>query len=367
MKKQNEKLRDAIFLITGEQSCPFYSVGEELKVDNASLSISSYKPVCLFLAENIIKVVTSRQSFSGLPKIAGRRAGFGGQKTRHDCGGCTGMIYFEFKQEKDYATLQMKMLKDAEEQRRRKHLERFFGLLRGLVIFDSLDDESLADLTVLLELKTVPPDKVLQKEGEPGVHLFLIVKGRVVVIEKDGGKGAEMGPGEIFGEMNLLSGDPVTNSIHTVDVTQVAMLSVKNFKIVLKKYPELQIFLFKLLVDRAQAIALKAGNITSGMTGQLEDVSIVDLFQLINSSQKTGTIELSLKEGKALVFFNEGEIVYARFLQLLDKEAVFALMTIKKGYFSYIRKIPDELKKRPPLGGFMGLMMEGLQRIDEGG
>ena len=187
----------------------------------------------------------------------------------------------------------------------------------------------------------------------------------MAVVANDGSRLAEMGTGEIFGEMSLLSGEPVTSSIYTIEATQLAMLSVKNFKHVLKKYPVLQLFLFKLLVNRAQALTLRSGIITSGMNGELAEISIVDLFQLINSARKTGMVDLLLEQGRAMVFFKEGEIVYARFLKLRNREAMFALLGVKSGHFSYSKGIPSEIEQLPPIGGFMGMMVEGLQWVDE--
>ncbi len=366
MKGKEKKFDDAIFLIIEERSCPLYGVGEEIKIENASFSISSYKPSCLHLAGKISNIVQQHESLTGFSPLGGMNSNLGTQKSRYSCGGCHGMIHFEFKQEKDYATLQMKLLKDSEEQRKRKHLQKFFGQLRRLKIFDSLEDDSLKDLTLLLDLKTILPDKVVVKKGEPSIHLYIVLKGVVAIIDDDGSKLMEMREGEIFGETSLLSGEPANNSILTLEATQVALLSVKNFKSVLKKYPVLQIFLFKLLVEKAQANTLRSGNITSGMVGELDEIAAVDLFQLINSSQKTGIVELLLKEGRALVCFSEGEIIHARFLKLRDKDAVFALLGARNGRFNYRRGIPPELTKLPPVGGFMGMMMEGLQRIDEG-
>jgi len=358
MKKTVNKYQNAVFLITRESSCPFYNVGEELKIENFSLSVSSYKPGCLHLAQKIVSIVTTKSSISGFPKV-------GGQNSKFDCGGCEGLIHFEYKKEKEFATLQMKLLKETEERRRRKRLDKFFGELRSLNLFKPLDDQSLKELTVLLEFKTLLLDKIIIKKDTPGNHLYIVLKGLVAVIGDDGSKIAEIHAGEIFGEMSLLTGEPVTHSIHTIEATQVAMLSVKNFRDVIKKFPILQMFLLKLLVDRVQTMTLRSGNITSGMTGELAEINAVDLFQLINSSQKTGMIELSLKQGKALVIFKDGEIIYARFLGLRQKEAVYSLMGEKKGRFTYTRGIPNELEKLPPIGGFMGLMMEGVQRIDE--
>ncbi len=358
MKKQVNQFRDAIFIVTQERGCPIYNVGQEIKIENYSLSVSSFKPGCLYLTEEIIKLVTARDSFGGFSK-------FGHQKAAFNCGGCDGLIHFEFKKEKDYATLQMKLLNEAEERRRRKHLDQFFGVLRKLSIFEPLEDDALSDLTLLLELKKFPNDKIIIKKGEPASNLYILLQGRVAVIADDGTKIAEMGAGEIFGEMSLLSGEPTNNTVQTVEPSHLAMLSVKNFRQAIVKYPILQVFIFKMLVERAQTMALRSGNITSGMSGELSEISMVDLFQLINSAQKTGMIELVLAQGKAYVIFKDGQIVHARYRELRNQEAIFTMIGEQDGHFTYTKNLPEELSKLPPIGDFMAVLMKGLQRIDE--
>lgn len=358
MKKSVEKYIDAVFLVIAERACPVYNVGEELKVQDFCLSVTSYKPGCLHLAKKIASILTVKDNITGVPKASG-------EKSQFDCGGCEGIIHFEYKTEKESATLQMKMLKASEDQRHRHLIEKYFEDLRKLDIFKPLNDQSLVDLTSLLEFKTIPHDKRVVKKGAPGNHLYIILKGKVAVIRDDGSKAVEIQAGEIFGEMSLLSGEPVSNSIHTVDDTLVAMLSLKNFRDVLRSYHKLQFFLLKLLVDRAQTVALRSGNISSGMTGKLAETNAVDVFKLINFNRKTGAVHLALKEGKAVLFFKEGEIIYARFLKHRQREAVYALLGEKNGHFSYTRGIPKELEKSPPIGEFRTLMMEGMKRIDE--
>lgn len=349
--------RDAIFLIAQEKACPVYNMGDEIKVENYSLSIS-HKAVCLVLAEDIVKILNSRDTFGAFSKRANQKASFG-------CSGCEGKISFEFKKDKDFATLQMKLLNEAEEKRRRQHLDKFFGVLRSLKIFEPLDDDALSDLTLLLDLKNIPVDKVVIKKGAPGDHLYIVLEGEATVIAEDGSKIARLGAGEIFGEMSLLSGEPVSNSVQTTAPSRVAMLSVKNFKQIIIKFPVLQLFLFKILIERAQTMALKAGNITSGMSGELEEISLVDLLQLINSAKKTGAISLALDGGKAMVFFRDGEILYARYLEHRNSEAFFNMLRETSGHFTYTKGIPPELDNRQPIGDFMGMLMKGLQRIDE--
>lgn len=352
---QQKKFRDAIFTVIEERACPIYNIGDEFKVENLCALVPAAKSVCMVLVEKLIDITVKKSSFSQ----------FGAKNVKFECGGCQGKISFQYRQEKGFATLQMKLLSEVEKRRRKQHLDKFFGLLREFQLFESLDDDALLDLADLLEHKKYAKDKVVLKQGDPGTHLFILLSGRVGVIADDGERLASMSKGEIFGEMSLLSGEPVSCSIYSLAETEAALLSVKNFKFVLKKHPVLQLFLLKMLVDRAQSMALRSGNITSGMSGELAEISMIELFQLINSSQKTGIVELLLSDAKGGVCFREGEIVYARYKELRNKDALFALLAKKSGHFTYTKGIPLAVQRTPTLGGFMGLIMEAVQFIDE--
>ncbi|MEN8200616.1 MAG: DUF4388 domain-containing protein [Thermodesulfobacteriota bacterium] len=354
-----KKFAEAIFIVTAERSCPIYNVGEELRVEKDTIVVPEAKPTCMALAAKLTSITAKKQSFQKYSQM-------GVKKSEFECGGCPqGRITFEYKKEKGFATLQMRLLSESEERRKKHHLNTHFAKLRDFSLFEPLDDDALLDLTAQLEVKKYPANKILLKKDDPGTHLFFLLNGKIGVIGDDGLSLAEMNTGEIFGEMSMLSGEPVSCSIHTLKDTEVACLSKKNFKFVLKKYPVLQLFLLKMLVTRAQATALRSGSISSGMSGELSEISIVELFQLINSSQKTGTIDLILDDAKASVYFNEGELVRVRYRQLVDKEALFVLMAQKKGHFTYTKDIPQELHDSQPFGGFMSLIMEGVQWVDE--
>lgn len=352
------EFKNAIFVVTEEQGCPIYNVGEEFRVEDMGLSVPEAKPACLKMVRVLIKATSEQQNLE-------RFTQHGVEKSKFECGGCTGLIRFEFKKEKGFATVQMKLLAAAEQREKMKHMDRFFGLLRCMDIFEPLNDDSLRDLTALLQLKEYGANKIVLKKGDPGTSLYIILEGKIAVIADKGEVLSEMGVGDIFGEMSLLSGEPVTTSIHTLEKTKLASLSSKDFKHVLNKYPILQVFFYRMLVDRAQANTLRSGTISSGMTGELAEINTVDLFQLINSSQKTGQIELDLEDGKAQVLFNEGELIQARYNALAGKDALFALLAKRSGRFTYTSGISEEAMELEVLGGFMGLIMEGMRRIDE--
>lgn len=342
---KEDKYRDGVFVIMEVRSCPIYDMGDELKVQDFSLVASHYKASCLHLALKLADIVSIKKNFSGPAQKSS------GTEYQFDCGGCEeGKIFFEYKKDKDFATLQMKMLKEAQDRRNLARVEQHFGALRKLDIFQSLNDNALADLTALLEFKTIPKNKRVVKKGAPGNNLYIILSGSVVVISDARAQVAELKAGELFGEMSLLSGEPVSSSIHTNEDTEVATLSVKNFRDILRSYHVLQFFLLKMLTDRSQTVALRSGNIASGMTGSLTEIRPDFLFKMIKSAQKTGTLHLSLAKGKAVVFFNEGDIVYARYENLRQKDAVDALLQLTEGIFRYTRGIPKELEKSAPIG-----------------
>ena len=112
-------------------------------------------------------------------------------------------------------------------------------------------------------------------------------------------------------------------------------------------------------------MALQSGQLSSGMSGDLEEIATVDLMQLMNSAQKTGNIDIQSSNGTAQIYFKEGEIVHAHYKELEGKEAVFSILGIKNGQFTYNRGTSDEVDDVPPIGGFLGLIMEGVQRLDE--
>ncbi|XCN72748.1 MAG: DUF4388 domain-containing protein [Candidatus Electrothrix aestuarii] len=351
--------RNAVFVVTEEHACPIYNVGEEFIVHDSTLTIEHNKEVCLLLVQELLKALTGARPLQ--PHFTQTKM----VRTKFECGGCTGLIRFEYKKENAYSTLQMNLLEVAKKRAKKQLIEEFFGLLREMELFEPLDDFDLQDLALLMKLQKYPANKVIIEAGELGTHFYVVLAGTVVVVREDNKVIAEIGPGNIFGEMSLLSGELTYPSVYSKTAVQLAALKAKDFKHVLSRYPILQIFFYRVLVDRAQENTMRAGKISSGMSGELSDINSVELFQLINSGGKTGKVQLVFEENQALILFNEGEIVYCKYGDQEGKEAVFSLLAKQKGTFTYTKGLAAEEKKLPVLGGFMGLIMEGLRRIDE--
>lgn len=353
------QFRNGVFIITEEQHCPLYNVGEEIYVDGGIMRLPAAKSTCLTLAQDIIKLVSEDVAYERY--LQGTR-----KKNTFECGGCSGRIGFEYKQEKEFATVQMKLLAAAQRKEKLKDISQFAGLLRGIQIFQPLSDEDLLDLATLLKLEKCPWGFPVLQKGDVGDHLYIILSGRVEVMDEDGVTLAEMGRGDVFGEMSLLSGETVTTTIMAAEPTELATLSKKNFRHMQVRFPALQVFFYKLLVGRITTInQQRAEELSSGMVGQLADISPVELLQMINSNQKTGYLKIEAGKSKGQLLFNEGELVYAIFDGKDAQEAFYAVLALKDGRFKFIQGLAPQDMQYEPIGGFMGMLMEGMKRLDD--
>ena len=101
------------------------------------------------------------------------------------------------------------------------------------------------------------------------------------------------------------------------------------------------------------------------VSGQLSEISPVELMQFFHMYQKTGKLVLDVASGTGRVAFREGAIIGAKFMEHEDKEAIFALLREHQGLFNFVNGIPPSLHEVDEIGDFMMLLMEGVKRIDE--
>lgn len=116
------------------------------------------------------------------------------------------------------------------------------SLLRGVFIFRDLQDPELDELARRLVPRHAEKDEVIVAQQQPGDSLYLIATGKVKV-SLSGEKGREiilsvLGPGEFFGEMSLLDGEPRSASVIAQAPTQLYILSRDAFVDYLRRSPQ---------------------------------------------------------------------------------------------------------------------------------
>ncbi len=110
-----------------------------------------------------------------------------------------------------------------------------------------------------------------------------------------------------------------------------------------------------------------AGSPTSdtilGVTGTLGLFSLVDLFQLLSSAQRSGRLSVDHPRGRARVYFDKGTAVHADFAGLLGEEAVYALFADERGSFEF--RIGMPATGQTIQTSTENLVLEAVRRLDE--
>jgi putative ABC transport system ATP-binding protein len=84
---------------------------------------------------------------------------------------------------------------------------RICEFLRQIDLFRALTPRQLTDVAEKMTKRHFPPGEVVIREGDPGEEFYLISDGEAEVV-RTGHEVARMGPGEFFGEVALISGEP---------------------------------------------------------------------------------------------------------------------------------------------------------------
>ena len=136
--------------------------------------------------------------------------------------------------------------------------------LQRIKLFSALSVSDCEQVVKRMKRRDFPPNQVIVREGAPGTSMFFITAGKVEVRKKDPHTGidfllVEMGPGQNFGEMSLLTGKPRTATVGTVQPTTVAVLEQADFQDLLLKYPKIGISLTTILAERVEAASQQVG------------------------------------------------------------------------------------------------------------
>jgi DNA-binding MarR family transcriptional regulator len=99
------------------------------------------------------------------------------------------------------------------------------------------------------------------------------------------------------------------------------------------------------------------------VTGTLGLFSLVDLFQLLASSSRTGRLAVEHPNGKARVYFDKGRVVHAEFASVVGDEAVYALFADERGSFEFQIGLPSP--EETVSTSTENLMLEAIRRLDE--
>ncbi|MBN2364562.1 MAG: response regulator [Calditrichaeota bacterium] len=121
------------------------------------------------------------------------------------------------------------------------------------------------------------------------------------------------------------------------------------------------------LLGRAQKVKKVENEQVSqmkGFEGNLADLSLVEMIQLLNLNKRSGRMDV-MAEKKGEIFFNKGEMIYARVNNdILGKEAINKLVTYKTGMFRFEPVSSPDVKPNIE-GSTMNVLLEACRLMDE--
>jgi CRP-like cAMP-binding protein len=121
--------------------------------------------------------------------------------------------------------------------------------LRRIPLFSDIDDGLLARVADVCTEFEAPAGWVLVEVGQPGSGMFVLESGTVEV-ELPDGRAVELGPGEFFGEMALLSDQPRTARVRAVSDVRCVAISRMDFARLLEEEPKIAAAMLAVMAER---------------------------------------------------------------------------------------------------------------------
>lgn len=130
-------------------------------------------------------------------------------------------------------------------------------LLASVPLFEGLSRAHLGRVASLAEHTTYNAGRVIVKKDEPGRAFYVIVdgtakvvKGKIVTARRE----AELGPGDFFGELALLDGDPRAATVIAATPLTTIRIERAAFRHLLREEPELALKVLEGMARRTRKI-----------------------------------------------------------------------------------------------------------------
>ena len=148
-------------------------------------------------------------------------------------------------------------------------------LVSGVGLFAGMLPDELELLVQCAAIRTFPPGNALMERGQTGTTMFTLVSGQVSV-QRDGRELTRLGPGDVVGEMALLTGEPRQADVVALEPVTCLEVDREAFRGVLEKNPLLVANVTRVFQEREHA------NRDSADAGTPESTqSLLDRFRSI--------------------------------------------------------------------------------------
>jgi CRP-like cAMP-binding protein len=138
----------------------------------------------------------------------------------------------------------------------RRRIDDQTELLGRAPLFQGLSKRHLREIAKVSSARRVAADQELVKEGAAGSVCFLIMDGTAKVV-RNGRTVKQLGPGDFFGEMSLLTKAPRTASVIAATPMECVTLSASALKKVLLDNPQIALAMLSAMAERVAELDRK--------------------------------------------------------------------------------------------------------------
>ena len=122
-------------------------------------------------------------------------------------------------------------------------------LLKKVPLFAGCSKAELRELALVADELDLKEGRTLVREGRPGREFFILLEGSVRV-SRNGRKVSELGPGDWFGEIALLTDVPRTATVTATSPIRVLVVTGRSFQRVVEKMPTIALKVLETLAQR---------------------------------------------------------------------------------------------------------------------
>ncbi len=214
-------------------------------------------------------------------------------------------------------------------------------VIKKVPFFKPLDRDAVNEIVDLLQYKSFRPGEIVCHAGEIGEEMFIIISGKVkvVVITSDGEENiiAELGSGDYFGEMALLTGEPRSASVVTTEPAELFTLGKADFDDIIERYPSIALSMGRVMSQRLHRLLQKSSNKKARVTavsGDLQERSLVDLLRFCEINYLNGTLHISNGQRSGHFEYLRGELQKVVLDDLPEDRALDEMLGWEAGTFT---------------------------------
>lgn len=234
------------------------------------------------------------------------------------------------------------------------------SFLSSYSLFNNLSNPILNSVAAKTTIESFAPNEVIFNEGDEGNSFHLITSGHVRCIKERDGEElvlAELGLGEGFGEIALMSKVPRTCTVKALDQVQTLVLNREDFAELYRTLPELAVN-FDLMKKQRVSLLEQDGKVNSEVFSSSHHVGLdytnLDLLMKLNEAaggheqvehcKETG--QLASEMSKILCPMVSDILLFAGYLHEIGKISIPRDLNIKERQGQPLTKEEKELFSR---------------------